>query len=227
MKQHSNKTDIWSLGLVFINLIIVDWHNLDQPTDFTIPNDSLEALRLCICNKMIVVDDKNRATIGQVIEDEAFRNHFPFVEAKAKAWENEEALDEMKSQHLQQQIEKLTETISNFKNELARKDEQIEELKETISLIKIHFEEELAKKGKQINDLIGALSNNHQEGNESKKEAEKTSQLSDEMNSKLKLTKPGTLLFNPEIHVDMESQVGQIGLKYCCCLNSYFCLNKI
>ena len=127
-QKHTKNTDVWSLGLVFIDLILMDFHKLDNPTGFTVSDPDLQALDKCIRDKMVVIDKESRAYIEQVIKDKAFSKHIQIVEAKAKAWQFEEALHETEIHHLQQQISELRQTIADnakqFSKDLASRDKQ-------------------------------------------------------------------------------------------------------
>ena len=140
-------------------------HDLRNPTDFPVVDSKLKALGQCICKKMVVADDKTRASIDQVIGDEAFRDYFPFVEAKAKAWQYEEALDEMENQHLQQQISKLKETISSNKK---------------------RFNKSLSEYKKQLDDSLQQLKEEVEERNKLQRVVEQSNLLIERMNERLK-----------------------------------------
>ena len=110
---YSYKTDVWSVGLVFIVMMILKpFFDVVKPALFAkldpgeIPGvpDHFQALRNCICRKMIVLKEDDRASVQQVIDDVAFRNHFPTVEGKALDW-NDAVVHEAKANKIVSSIE--------------------------------------------------------------------------------------------------------------------------
>ena len=95
-------TDIWSSGLVFYRILILE-HPKDNPR-FKISAISSKKLELsdipkkglcrksialfkCIYLKMIVFDEKDRATAETLVEDEAFRDVYKDLEKEELTWE--------------------------------------------------------------------------------------------------------------------------------------------
>ena len=96
-QEYGQKTDCWSMGVVLVEMLTLEASTINpmdfqplKPTEIG-SSDNPDALRKCICSKMLVKEENERATVEQIIDDEAFKNHFPAVEAKAKAWESNEA----------------------------------------------------------------------------------------------------------------------------------------
>ena len=94
--RFGKSTDIWSLGLIFYFILTLDkpMNNPKlNPFDFNnlnfndIPQEGLcpRAITLfdCIFSKMVVLNEEGRATIEEVIENEAFRDFYQAVEIKA------------------------------------------------------------------------------------------------------------------------------------------------
>ena len=81
---------------------------------------------------MIVLKDHDRCSVEQVIDDVAFRNHFPFVEAKAKARQYDEALVEMENQQLEL---KIVDVESKLRQELDETKKQLDETKVELNLM--------------------------------------------------------------------------------------------
>ena len=148
--QYSQKTDVWSVGVVFINLMIVDYFDL-QPASFQcldpmhvpIPNSDFEQLRDCVCSQMIVLREDQRGTVGDVIENEAFRNHFHLVEAKATAWDYEQAFADLDWQQWQQKVADLNRQVEESKNtnevinsQLISRQRENDELKQEVEILK-------------------------------------------------------------------------------------------
>ena len=120
-KEYDYKTDVWSVGWVFYNVMTLQFPFVNplefgrlNPADVPIPpNSQYESLRDCICNKMIIPDDKQRGSIADVIADAAFQNFYHLTEAKAISWMYQEAIEEMsdrlldaKQVHLQNQVDR-------------------------------------------------------------------------------------------------------------------------
>ena len=167
-KEYSKKTDVWSLGLVFIELITLEPHKVDptdfesplQPSSIAISDDRLKPIRKCICLKMVVLRDQDRCSVKEVIADEAFRNHFPFVDAKAKAWLYDEALVEMENQQLEL---KIVDVENKLRQNLAEKQKQIDETQRELDEMKKQMDEERQERRKmqksldKSNELISNL----------------------------------------------------------------------
>ena len=94
-ENYSYKTDVWSVGLVFIVMMISKpffdavkpvWFVELVPDEIPGVPDHFQALRNCICLKMMILKEDDRASVQQVIDDIAFKKHFPTVGAKANDW---------------------------------------------------------------------------------------------------------------------------------------------
>ena len=92
-QRYTNKTDVWSTGVVFLAMLILQRPNVKQykfepinPSTVNISDKRLDNFRRCICTKMIVEDEKQRFSVKQVIEHAAFRDHYGQVEKAASDW---------------------------------------------------------------------------------------------------------------------------------------------
>ena len=150
--EYTNKTDVWSVGWVFYNVMTLEFPNLNprvskrklDATQVPIPNDGFKPLRDCICSRMIVPMEDERSSIDDVIVDSAFRDFYHLTEAKAMSWTYQEAIDEMSDRLLDakqvqlqnqvderivgmaRQVEKAVQLVTNFAEELERKQVQME-----------------------------------------------------------------------------------------------------
>ena len=94
---YNNKTDVWSTGVVFIEMmtlkvpeiVLVDFKALD-PKSVQLPNENddprLVALCQFICSKMVVGKERKRASIGEIIASPEFSEQFALVSRQAKEW---------------------------------------------------------------------------------------------------------------------------------------------
>ena len=133
--KYTGKADIWSLGLIFINLIKLDRHFINpnnfvhlSPKSIAIEGDDrFNLLCHCICSKMVVLYENQRANIDQLIEHEVFHGHFERVDGKAKNWQLNFDLEEIEKQNLKEKIVELKETENELKQKLAN--ERLERMK--------------------------------------------------------------------------------------------------
>ena len=176
-KGYNKRTDVWSLGLVFIELIILEPHKVEtikfvgplQPSSIPISDTRLEPIRKCICSKMIVSKDHDRCSVEQVINDVAFRNHFPFVEAKAKAWLYDEALVEMENQQLEM---KIVDVESKLRQELDETKKQLDETKVELNVMN----KELDQTKTRVDETEKELDNAKKQLDETKKQLDEERQ---------------------------------------------------
>ena len=129
-EEYGKGADIWSVGSIFYFLLTfeepVDNPKL-KPNGFQlsdIPQGFCRrgiALFKCIYMKMIVQNEKDRATVEQVIDDEAFRDYYQTVETQALVWQVDDLQE--KNQFLEEQLQ----------NEKIRKQRQIDDLKKLLS----------------------------------------------------------------------------------------------
>ena len=91
--KYTNKTDVWSTGVVFIamvtlkNPLLQPYHfkGLD-PQTIVLSDDRLKPFRHCICFQMVVADQDARASVDELIANPIFNRHFSKVSKKADAW---------------------------------------------------------------------------------------------------------------------------------------------
>ena len=111
--KYTNKTDIWSTGVVFIAMInlqnpflkLEGFQQLD-PAIIKISDERLEPLRQLICLRMVVADEDKRANVDEVIASAIFSSQFEIVSKKAKSW----LLGDRNSN---QQVETVEEPVAN------------------------------------------------------------------------------------------------------------------
>ena len=99
--KYGKSADVWSCGLVFYRIVTLEHPSDNSKLDpFEIKAKKLElsdtpkkglcrksiALFKCIYLKMIVFDEKDRATAETLIEDEAFRDVYKDLEKEVLAW---------------------------------------------------------------------------------------------------------------------------------------------
>ena len=178
-KSYDHRTDVWSLGWVFYNLITLHFPNVDpyvfvelKPKDVPILGECFETLRDCICSKMIVAEQTQRGSVADVIADKAFDNFYHSAESKAVSWEYQEAIECMSDRilvenhsQLQEKVERvdgkvekksqignIKELEKKFLNEIRTTREQVQQQ------IKV-FGEELTQKQKQLEEATKELRN--------------------------------------------------------------------
>ena len=91
--RYSNKTDIWSTGVVFVEMATLKNPRL-QPLQFTklepetivISDTRLKPFRVFICSQMLVANQDDRANIDEVIASPVFNKHYKKVSRRASAW---------------------------------------------------------------------------------------------------------------------------------------------
>ena len=117
--DYTNKTDIWSVGVLILELLDNQSPSLnaaafgpDDKFHLEVP-ENLKAIRDCVCSKMIVYSEQRRCSLDEIIQDIAFRDHFPVVQDKANVWQYEQALKEMEEQHLYRELDNLKELLRN------------------------------------------------------------------------------------------------------------------
>ena len=134
-------TDVWSLGLIFYQLLTLDEPRNNpklNPIDFKrleISDIPLQwqncprafALFKCIYMKMIVFAEQNRASVEEVMEDEAFDEIRSTEQTKAMGWQIDD-LQERNELHRQQLKEKQNEI-----DELKRQLTEAEDVKQGLS----------------------------------------------------------------------------------------------
>ena len=145
---YDNKTDIWSMGVTFIEIITLEYPNMTidgWETPFPIERinyQDKQLLPLCrlICSKMLVCNDKKRASIKEVIADEVFKNHFPRVKQEADRWQQEE--EALKREHVNQ----MQETSLNDQAAKLKADnenlQQAKELEAELKVVRLQVEAE-------------------------------------------------------------------------------------
>ena len=132
------KTDVWSTGMVFVNVMTLEHPHFINPAtfdninlkDIPISNADLEPLRKCICNRMLVRDEKDRATVEEVSNDDAFQNHFSICEDEADNWQRHEKLREI--DHHYQQTMPNVEREKSIHYQLVTKEESVEMLRSLV-----------------------------------------------------------------------------------------------
>ena len=137
MIEYGKGADIWSAGLIFYYLLTLDEPknnpklkaiNFQKLELSDIPTDGFCSrafcLFKCIYMKMIVYNEQDRATVEQVIDDEAFHCHYLAVETKVLVCQVEDL--QGKNQMLEKQ---LYEQNKEFENAMAEKQLQIDNLK--------------------------------------------------------------------------------------------------
>ena len=133
-EEYTNKTDVWSVGWVFYNVMTLEFPNFNRQvsklkldaTKVPIPNDGFKPLRDCICSKMIVPEEDERSSIDDVIEDCAFRDFYHLTEAKAVSWTYQEAIDKMSDRLLDAKQVQLTDHFETVENRISSLSEQVE-----------------------------------------------------------------------------------------------------
>ena len=145
-EEYGKGADIWSVGLIFYNILALEEPMLNpklRPIGFQklelsdIPQGFCPrgfTLFKCIYIKMIVFDEKDRATVEQVIDDEAFHGHYQTVEAQALVWQVDDLQE--KNQFLEDQRREEQVQIKELKLKL---EEQIDEQKRLQSVRFHHF----------------------------------------------------------------------------------------
>ena len=131
---YGTKTDVWSVGLVFLNLATLSdidvvpatFKRLDRKL-LKVPNEQFKPLIDCICKKMVVKEEDDRADIDQLIEHPIFSNYFRIVDSKAKAWLLEEAFGEIGDQYLEKKITDLSEKLKKTTEKLEQTEKNLEQ----------------------------------------------------------------------------------------------------
>ena len=147
--EYGKGTDIWSVGLIFYYLLTIDEPKNNSKLN-AIDFQKLElsdipqgfcprgiTLFKCIYMKMIVFDEKDRATVEQVIDDEAFRDYYQAVETQALAWQVDDLQE--KNQLLKEELQEQSKT---FQQQMAKERERMEQqLGKTVEKMKIMIDQ--------------------------------------------------------------------------------------
>ena len=101
-EEYSNKTDVWSTGIVFIEMMtlkklkiakLLTFTKLD-PTTVNLSNENdrrLVDLRQCICDWMIVGKEEERANVASLVKNSVFHEQYSLKTLnQAKQWLNNE-----------------------------------------------------------------------------------------------------------------------------------------
>ena len=122
-KPYSHKADVWSVGVVYMDLMILEEIEIIsetfqrlEPASIVVPNE-FKPLRDYVCNAMVVLGESNRADIDQVIANDLFSNHYQLVDARATAWQREEDLRELNEQLAEVKVAGLNEQLRESNEE--------------------------------------------------------------------------------------------------------------
>ena len=136
-KSYDHRTDVWSLGWVFYNLITLHFPNVDpyvfvelKPKDVPILGECFETLRDCICSKMIVAEQTQRGSVADVIADKAFDNFYHSAESKAVSWEYQEAIECMSDRILEENHSQLQEKVERVDRKVEKKSQTTDDIKQ-------------------------------------------------------------------------------------------------
>ena len=131
---YTEKTDIWSSGIVFINIMTLEYPNINPPhfirlnqSDVADVPDHFKALRDFICSKMVVLREIDRASVDEIIADPVFCSYFQKVHDEELCWLHKEKLrvqeleeelhrKETEIQFLMAENQQLKETVKNMES---------------------------------------------------------------------------------------------------------------
>ena len=126
--EYTKKADVWSGGLLFLKIMILDSKNLKfknakfnqiKRTDFENVQEQFNPLIQCICSQMVVLEEDARSSICELVKGPIFHEHFVHVAEKNRWWTLTAEFREMEDRHSEEKqamFERIEQEIMSIKH---------------------------------------------------------------------------------------------------------------